>query len=1142
MARGNTPFIAFNRGLISEKALARVDLDRTRLSASLMNNWLPKTQGNMTIRPGTKKVGNSFNDSGSTWVEFVAATDDVALVELTNDTGLGGGIGGTSRYWVGSDGHELSLIERVPVTATLSLGDTGWDNTSVGGTGSVTNDTDILPTFTSRNEGNHRVDASSEWNGAGISGNDDYAAWRAVSDNLGREWFDTGVYGGSHLPSWFQIDFAYYNDTGTADTGLHVSPTGYTLRAADKADWLDEMPGEWRLLSSNYDTGTYNTDTGKWTMEDEQTNVTTWAVSEKKSYTLPGVDTGTIDPKRFWRWHITLPSSMVADRRIIISEFELLKSTNVSQFALSGGKYTLNAQAIGSIARGQKRVMVAAADTGKEHALQIHIERGPVSLRVGSTANDDDIVNETALGTGYHNLAFNPVTDFHITVQSKSQSNRIIGSMSMSDTGTLQVRTPWTAGDLGNIRYDQSADVIFADCKDVAPKKIERRGTGRSWSVVEYQPNDGPIQLFPSSGAKISSDGQYGNVTLTSDIPFFSPSRVGSLVRMFYNGQTGVWLLGAEDAITESIEVTGIGDTGAATSSNERRIVFTQSGTYEGGFVIERSFDGFDIGFKQVTDNSVSGGNGTSTDTGTRTATIDDAEDNIKVWYRARMSPYTSGAGQMQINYRGGSTTGIARITEYVSTTQVKAEVINRIADTGGIEVDQWEEGYWSDHAGYPTSVALHGGRLYHAQGGSIFGSVADDFESYNDETEGDAAPIIRTLGSGPVDNIHYLVSLLRLIIGTSGAEIALRSSSLDEPLTPENSNARTFSTQGSANLRAIKMDTNAIFVQRSGQRVFLVGFGLEGDALGDYKNSEMTFLVPDLLSVGIASIAIQRQPDTRIHLVLNDGTVAILTYEPEEEVLAWSTWSTDTGTDSVVEQAAVLPGTAEDAVFYQIKRTINGTTSRFLEKWAKESECLGDTGLHWLMDCATSYTDTGRTNVLQDIATHLVGQTCVGWGSLDSGSTPHIDLSPDSEGVQQLLTVDTGGSVTLTYTEGVHHAVVGLPYKADWRSSKLAYGAEAGTALTQMKRTDKIGFVLMNTHNNALLFGNDTGQLDPMPRMNEEEGLVDQDLIFDHYDQHAIPFPGLWDEDSRIYLRAVAPRPANILALVPTIGTNEKV
>jgi len=247
-----------------------------------------------------------------------------------------------------------------------------------------------------------------------------------------------------------------------------------------------------------------------------------------------------------------------------------------------------------------------------------------------------------------------------------------------------------------------------------------------------------------------------------------------------------------------------------------------------------------------------------------------------------------------------------------------------------------------------------------------------------------------------------------------------------------------------------------------------------------------------------------------------------------------------------------ILPGANEDAVYYQIKRTINGVNKRFLEKWAKETECRGDTGLHWLMDCASSYTqDTGdkKTSSLNAIAPQLQGQSVIAWGSLDSGSTPHIDLSPDVEGVQTMheVNLDTGGTldtgtVVLTgLTDGVHHAVVGLPYHADWKSTKLAYGAEAGTALAQMKRTDKIAFVLIQTHNNALLFGNDTGLLDPLPRMNDDGGLVDPDQIFAQYDEHAIPFPGLWDEDSRIFLRAVAPRPANILALVPTIGTNDK-
>jgi hypothetical protein len=72
MSRANVGFFTFNRGLVSPKALARVDLDRTRLSAERYVNWICKTRGALTIRPGTKWFGSSLRDSGAEWVEFVA--------------------------------------------------------------------------------------------------------------------------------------------------------------------------------------------------------------------------------------------------------------------------------------------------------------------------------------------------------------------------------------------------------------------------------------------------------------------------------------------------------------------------------------------------------------------------------------------------------------------------------------------------------------------------------------------------------------------------------------------------------------------------------------------------------------------------------------------------------------------------------------------------------------------------------------------------------------------------------------------------------------------------------------------------------------------------------------------------------------
>lgn len=1119
MARQNVPLISFNRGIISPKALARIDLDRTRLSAEVMRNWLAKTQGAMTIRPGTKYFGSSHNDTGAQWVEFAAATDDVALLELTNDTGTGAGL---MRVWLGSDPHDLALLERPAVDTTVSLADTGWDNNSTGGA-IISGGQDVIPQMTSAVTNGVTISAYQENLSSGRGGD----AYHIADNSLSTAWEDTGYARPLALPGWVNVDFGASNTKAI---------TSYSLRAMDDPFFIIGMIKDWRLITGDHDTGTYATDTGKWTLEDEQSSQTGWAVSEKREYTLPGADTGTIEARRHWRLYITDNNS---SDTTIVSELEMFTEGTSSQADFDGSTLTLNPTSIGARAKYQKRVIVS--DTGTEHSLDIDVARGPIRFRVGSTQGDDDYISETLLGTGYHNLAFTPQGNFHITLQNDVIIDRIVRSLSIGDSGTVEIQTPWDAGDLDNIRYDQSADVVYLDASGVRSQKIERRGTGRSWSIVDYAPDNGPFLPAASSSARLSVSHFYGNTTLNSDIPFFKSGHVGALVRIFHENQSGQWPLGALDAKTDAVAITGISDTGTTPptdGTSERSITFTGSGTWTGGIAIERSVDGPDVGFKQVTSSMLD--TGAANDTGTFSHTFIDRDDNIKVWYRVRMRSYTSGAAIITIDYKGGGgTTGIGRITDYNSNTSVDLEVLSRFADTG--ESDNWQEGYWSDAQGQPTSVALHGGRLFHARQGTLFGSVSDDFEDFDDATVGDAAPVIRTLGSGPVDNIYFLLSLIRLVIGTTGAELTLRSSSLDESVTPTNSSTRGFSTNGSANLRAIKMDTRGLHVSRSKQRLYMLGFGATTQTISDFSSQELTLLVPDLLAAGVVSIAVQRMPDTRIHCVLADGTVGLLTYEPTEEVVCWQTWTTD----GSVEKAMVLPGVTEDAVYYHIKRTINGTEKRFLEKWALESECLGDTGLCFIMDCAGSYSDTGRTNTLTDIAPHLPNTEVVLWGDLDTGSQPFVDLSSDtgSNGSQTLYTVDTGGDITLSLTEGLHHAVAGLPYSAAWKSTKMAYAAQFGTALTMKKRVPQIGLVLYKTHNRGLYTGSDTGEakVQPLPRVLDKGASVDPDKIYQTLDQAPFASPGSWDADARVTLRAKAPRPVTVLGIVPIVETHEK-
>ena len=71
----------------------------------------------------------------------------------------------------------------------------------------------------------------------------------------------------------------------------------------------------------------------------------------------------------------------------------------------------------------------------------------------------------------------------------------------------------------------------------------------------------------------------------------------------------------------------------------------------------------------------------------------------------------------------------------------------------------------------------------------------------------------------------------------------------------------------------------------------------------------------------GIVRIAVQRQPETRLHCVRSDGTVMLMVMDKTEEVRAWHTITCD----GLIEDVCVLPaldGEEDDQVYYIVQRT----------------------------------------------------------------------------------------------------------------------------------------------------------------------------------------------------------------------------
>jgi hypothetical protein len=823
---------------------------------------------------------------------------------------------------------------------------------------------------------------------------------------------------------------------------------------------------------------------------------------------------------------VTRPSNTSTVQAIASWDYTTGTTTDSTASSVAGVA-TLAAIPRGGVACGTALVTYAAAT---KHFIRFTVTNGPVTVMGGTTSGESDLLGRTIVDTGIHSIALtaNPSANWYLRFENTDRRTKTISAVAIESSGTLDIASPYLLADLPNIRYTQSGDIVYLTCAGYQQRKIERRGTrdaDAGWSIVLYRSHDGPFAAAAYDDVTLLPSVYEGNGTLTASRNFFKGTHDGAMFRIFTPGQAMGNRLGAANAVSESVRQTGVGA--------GRAIDIVITGTWVGTLAYEYSLDGPDEGFIE---NATTTANGT-TSTGTG------AGDNIIQWWRVKFKTYTSGSAVVTFSGTGAgsaggiggrleSTTatdakgglfGICRVTGYTSPTVVNIEVLSPFSAL--VASNNWQEGEWSLRVGYPTAVAFHDGRLWFAGRDRLWGSESDNYTGFSLDVEGDSAPILRTVGFGPADSINWLLSLSRMIAGREMSEVSVRSSTQDEPITPTNFSVKDCSTQGSAKVQGVKVDRNGIYVQQSKKKIYELSYNTQA---GDYASRDLTRLHPDVGLNSLTDIGVQRQPDTRLHFVRDDGQVVVLVYDPSDEVEAfYRVKMGGTGTDGngvaqsygIVEDVVVLPADEEDAVYYVVKRTVNGGTVRYLEKLAKRSECIGGL-LSKNLDSHVSYTG-GATGTLTGLS-HLEGQTVAIWVN----------------GAQQTSQVVSGGQVVGILPQATN-AVVGLPYTAVFVSAKLAYAAKAGTALTQKKRVDQIGFVLANTHYQGLQFGPDASNLDNLPLV-EDGATTAADYVWSYYDKGMIPSPHDWSTDSRLYLKATSPRPVTVSAAVIGIETNE--
>ena len=569
------------------------------------------------------------------------------------------------------------------------------------------------------------------------------------------------------------------------------------------------------------------------------------------------------------------------------------------------------------------RQQVTTSSAGTLHALRIIVAIGPVKFKVGSASGLDDYVSETELRRGIHSLSFTPSGSYWIEIWTSLRRTMLVDSCVVEAAGDLSLPTPWSLLTYSSLRFQQSKDVMYIAGGGVAQRRIERR-SGNSWSIAYTDEQDGPFQT-PNidESVRLNSSVHTGNGTLTCTRNFFSTGQVGALFELTHDEQRVTKTLSGPNQWSEPIKITGVGREG-------RTFYWGISGTFSGTIQLQESADG--LTWNDAAPFWIDGT--TATTVGGAFSSVDYIDSgrnrNNQTWFFRigfSTSGYTSGIAYLTYLFIGsGSQVGVVRATAYISPLQVSIEVLKEIASTG--QTPEWREGAWSGEAGYPDALALFDDRLWAGRDDEYWASQSGLYETH--ASGDDAADAIkRSISTGDVGQIQWILPLSRIVFGTDTAEDVVRSSAFDDPITPTNLTVRDISSWGSADVAPTKVDSRGLFIDRSEIHLMELAYSVD---IQDYVARPLTRLHKNIGRPGITQVNVTRRPETRLLAVRTDGQCLLKLYDPGENSLGWSRIITD-GDFLSVESLPGAVGEGEDEVYAVIKRRINGVDRYYLEQ-----------------------------------------------------------------------------------------------------------------------------------------------------------------------------------------------------------------
>lgn len=265
---------------------------------------------------------------------------------------------------------------------------------------------------------------------------------------------------------------------------------------------------------------------------------------------------------------------------------------------------------------------------------------------------------------------------------------------------------------------------------------------------------------------------------------------------------------------------------------------------------------------------------------------------------------------------------GVLKFLEVIDKRNARALCLREIGHGGGWAPGgtEWRLGAWWKAGTWPGAVFLHQQRL--VMGGSLakpdtlWASQAGDYPNFFFGIDpGDGYQF--TLGSAEVNAIRQLTGANKLMALTAGSEWAVSGSATDA-IAPDSIFAAEQSSHGVNLVRATKIGQAIIFCQRMGRKLRQLLYSFETDGM---KSVNLTVFSDHITKSGVVDMAYAQELDSVLWCVREDGVMAALTYEPDQQVLGWSRHVTDGKYRAVA--SIPHPDNIQDDVWVVVERDV---------------------------------------------------------------------------------------------------------------------------------------------------------------------------------------------------------------------------